>query len=67
MPLCNTVEVVESAYQSIVKPAAAVAVIDAVSILHFVAFANVVTTVGNAFIVAIVAVLVVDKQIPIIA
>jgi len=61
------VAVVESAYQSIVNPAAAVAVIDAVSVLHFVEFVIVVTAAGYAFIVATVAVLVADKQIPVIA
>ena len=67
VPLCKTVVVTESAYQSIVIPVNAVAEMVAVSAPHFVAFTTVATVAGNEFTTAAAAVLVADKQAPLLA
>jgi hypothetical protein len=62
VPACNTVEVVESAYQLIVLPVPAVAVKVAVSAPQRDAPKTVVTLAGIAFIVAVAAVRVFEIQ-----
>ena len=64
VPLCKAIFVVESAYQSIVIPAKAVALIVAVSCPHFVAFVIVATVAGKAFTVAITIVRLVEMHEP---
>ena len=67
VPLCKAIFVVESAYQSIVMPAKAVALIVAVSCPHFVAFVIVATVAGKTFTVAITVVRVADSHEPLFA
>ena len=64
VPLCKTEFVVESAYQSIVIPVKAVALIVAVSGPHFDAFVIVATVAGKAFTVAITIVRLVEMHEP---
>ena len=62
VPACNIVVVVESAYQSMVIPVAAVAETVAVSGPHLVALTTVVTAAGRAFTVTETAVRVVEPH-----
>ena len=67
VPLCKAIFVVESAYQSIVIPVKAVALIVAVSIPHLVAFVTVATVAGKTFTVAITFVRFADSHEPLFA
>ena len=62
VPACNTVDVVESAYQLMVLPVAAVADNVAVSDPHLVAPVTVVTSAGKVLTVAVAAVRDEDTQ-----
>ena len=64
VPLCKAIFVVESAYQSIVIPVKAVALIVAVSDPHLVTFETVATVAGKAFTEAIMLVRVADSHEP---
>ena len=64
VPVCIVIVVVESAYQSIVMPVKAVALIVAVSVPHLAAFVTVATVAGKAFTVAITIVRLVEMHEP---
>jgi len=66
VPDCNKLVPRLSAYQSTVFPVVAVANILTVSGPHLVPLVEVVMTAGSALMVAVIAVLVVDKQVPLL-